>query len=122
MPTTAQIALIYVPCGSEEEATRIAANLIEERLVACGNIYRSRSIYHWEGEMRDEEEHVLLCKTTSGRVDAARRRVLELHSYEVPCVLKIEGAEANWGYAMWVAGEVAGDGAYFGSASSRAVG
>ena len=25
MPTTAQIALIYVPCGSEEEATRIAA-------------------------------------------------------------------------------------------------
>lgn len=103
---SAEVSIIYVPCGSEDEAARIARALLGERLIACGNIYRSRSIYEWKGEIADQEEHLLLCKTAPSRAVAAEKRVRELHSYEVPCILRIEPARANYDYASWVNGQV----------------
>jgi periplasmic divalent cation tolerance protein len=101
------VALIYVPCGSEDEAARLAKLLLAERLIACANIYESRSLFRWDGELADEREFVMVCKTTPQRAADAEQRIIELHSYEVPCVLRIEPAHANEPYAEWVAGEVA---------------
>src|SRR5262245_16253983 len=102
------VVMIYVPCGSDEEASRIAAALLDARLIACANIYESRSIYRWDGRLTDERESVLICKTTAERAADVEQRVLELHSYQVPCVLRLETVHANKAYADWVAGEVAG--------------
>lgn len=107
-PSTSNIALLYVPCGSEDEATSIARTLLQERLIACANIYRSRSLYMWKGALSDEEEHVLFCKTAPSRVGAVERRVRALHTYEVPCILQMQAAHVNHDYAAWVAGEVLG--------------
>ena len=103
-----EIALLYVPCGSAEEAESIARALLKERLIACGNIYESRSLYRWEGEIADEKEHVLLCKTAPARAHAARKRIGELHSYKVPCILSVVPAQANAEYAGWIMNEVTG--------------
>src|SRR5207248_8535321 len=43
------VVLIYCPCGSEEEAVRIARELLDRRLIACANIHESRSLYFWKG-------------------------------------------------------------------------
>jgi periplasmic divalent cation tolerance protein len=104
------VVLIYVPCGSEDEALLVCRALLEERLVACGNIHQTRSVYRWKGEVTDEQEYVLICKTTRDRAFAAFRRARALHSYEVPCVLRIEPAEANYEYAAWVRSELSGHG------------
>ena len=108
MTDSNDIVLLYVPCGSEDEALRICRALLEERLVACGNIHQTRSVYRWKGEVADEQEYVLICKTTRDRALAASRQARALHSYEVPCVLRIEPAEANYEYAAWVRGELSG--------------
>jgi periplasmic divalent cation tolerance protein len=105
-----QITVLYVPCGSEEEAARIATTLVEEGLAACGNIYTSRSIYRWQGEMVNATEYVLFAKTAPSRVEAARTRVRQLHSYEVPCVLVITPDAVNHEYATWVHAAVSGAG------------
>jgi periplasmic divalent cation tolerance protein len=102
------VSLLYVPCGSEGEALRICRALLEERLVACGNIHLTRSVYHWKGEVADEQEYVLVCKTSRERAIAASMRARALHGYEVPCVLRIEPAAANYEYAAWVRGELSG--------------
>ena len=107
MTDESRVVMIYVPCGSDEEAVRICQSLLDERLIACGNIYESRSIYRWNGETTDEREFILVCKTMADRADDAERRVLQLHSYDVPCVLRIEPGHANRAYADWVASEVA---------------
>src|SRR5436190_5120515 len=99
--------MIYVPCGGEQEATRIARTLLDERLIACANVYQSRSLYRWQGQIADETEWMLICKTTPDRATEAERRVLELHSYEVPCVLQIVPGHANPAYGAWVENEVA---------------
>jgi len=87
---------------------RICRDLLEERLVACGNIHKTRSVYFWKGEVADAEEYVLICKTAPHRAEAAARRARGLHTYEVPCILRIEPAKANYDYAAWVRGELSG--------------
>ena len=106
MTSEAKLALLYVPCGSEEEAVAIAKALLGEGLIACANICESRSLYMWEGELADEREFVLFMKTTVRRIDRARQLINDLHSYEVPCILAIEPTSANDAYVHWVFGQL----------------
>jgi periplasmic divalent cation tolerance protein len=103
------IRVLYIPCGSEADAHALARELIERRLVACANIYRSRSIYMWQGKLADEVEHVIFAKTTSNVAARAAAAAEELHNYSVPCVLVMSPESANERYASWVAGEVAAE-------------
>ncbi|MDQ3707105.1 MAG: divalent-cation tolerance protein CutA [Chloroflexota bacterium] len=100
------LVILYVPCSSEAEATGIASRLLSERLIACANIYASRSLYVWNGEMAEEQEMVLVCKTVASRAEDAAALVEQIHSYDVPCVLRIVPAEANSEYYRWVSAEV----------------
>src|SRR4028119_58303 len=96
------LVMLCVPCSSETEATGIGSRLLSERLIACANIYASRSLYVWNGEMADEQEMVLLCKTLSSRAEEAASLIEQLHSYDVPCILRIVPAQANDEYYRWV--------------------
>lgn len=100
------LVLLYVPCGSEEEAASIASALLSEHLIACANMYTSRSLYRWQGSIADEQEFVLICKTLASRSDAARQRIETLHSYDVPCVLEVIPAMANEAFYKWAATEL----------------
>lgn len=105
---SAKTVILYVTCGSEEEAETIARSLCEERLIACANIYASRSIYIWKGNLTGEKEHVLFCKTTAAKAIAAEKRVRELHSYDVPCIITLAPERVNYAYEAWVAVSVSG--------------
>ena len=106
MSRTLELTILYVPCSSPEEATTIARNLLEERLIACANFWESRSIYRWNGEIQDGVETLLLVKTAPQRERAVRARITELHSYEVPCIVTLSSAGVNPDYLSWVHGEV----------------
>ncbi|MGA7732713.1 MAG: divalent-cation tolerance protein CutA [Chloroflexia bacterium] len=106
MPNSGEIAILYVPCGSEEEAVRIATTLIREALIACANIVASRSLYLWQDGLADETEHILLCKTAREAVEPARARIEQLHSYDLPCIIAVEPASVNSDYARWVLGQL----------------
>ena len=48
------VAIILASYDNEVEATAMVRDLIEDRLIACGNILPGmRSIYCWEGEVQD---------------------------------------------------------------------
>ena len=100
------LVLLYVPCGSGEEAVRIASELLDKRLIACANIYASRSLYHWQGALADETEHVLICKTLASRSVEAHSVIKQAHSYDVPCILTFNPARANDEFYRWATGEV----------------
>ena len=103
--TDAIVVLVTTP--SPERAAEIARALVEERLAACGNVVPGlRSIYRWEGKVQDEEEALLLLKTTRARFEALRARVLALHPYEVPEVIALPVEAGSARYLAWIAGEV----------------
>ena len=101
------IVSVYAIFGSDEEARRIARQLVEERLAACANILTPcHSIYRWQGQIEQAEEVPAIFKT---RADAAARlvqRLSELHSYDVPAAVAWPIAQALPDYTRWVAEEV----------------
>ena len=65
--------VVLVTCGSSEEAERIARALVEARLAACVNITGPvRSIYRWEGKLNDDQEVLLVIKTSRSLFDQVR--------------------------------------------------
>jgi periplasmic divalent cation tolerance protein len=99
MPT----AYITAPPDVAED---LARTLVEERLAACVNRLDCRSTYRWEGEVVEDDEVLLLAKTTDERYDALAARVTDLHPYEVPCVERFEESALPSAFADWRATSV----------------
>ena len=101
-------SMIYVTCGSLDQARDIARTVVGEHLAACGNIVDGmRSIYRWEGRVEEGDEVLLILKTRRGLVDALSARVKALHSFDVPCVVEIPLGAGNADYFEWIADETA---------------
>ena len=97
------IVTVYVTFASDEEAQRIGARMVEERLAACVNILGScHSIYRWQDEVEEADEVAALFKTTAGQAPALIERIGALHSYEVPAAVVWPIAETSESYRMWV--------------------
>jgi len=95
--------VVLVMSANEDEATKIARTLVEERLAACVNVVGPvRSIYRWRGTVEDAREHMLIIKTRARIYAKLERRVKELHSYEVPEVIAITPAAGSRQYLQWL--------------------
>ncbi|RLI92462.1 MAG: divalent-cation tolerance protein CutA [Candidatus Altiarchaeales archaeon] len=97
--------LIYITCREKSEARRISEHLLKKRLIACANIFPIESMYWWKDKINEEREFVVIAKTLEEKFDEIRGEIKKVHSYEVPCILKIE-VEADEGFLEWVEGEV----------------
>jgi len=96
--------VLFVTCPPEA-APDLVRQLVEERLVGCGNILPGvRSIYRWHGSVEDDAEAVLLMETAADRVDSAMARISELHPYDVPKIVALEPARVNEAYLGWLQG------------------
>jgi periplasmic divalent cation tolerance protein len=89
-----------------EAATELSRTLVEERLAACVNRVDCASTYRWDGEVHDDEEVILLAKTTADRYEALADRVESLHPYDVPCIERFEEADVLDAFADWRAESV----------------
>lgn len=87
----------------------MARRLVEERLVACVNLVAGvASIYRWQDEIQEEQEVLLVIKTVAEKVDPLQRRLLQLHTYEVPEFIVLDVEEGSEGYFEWLAGQTTG--------------
>lgn len=101
---------VYMTAGSLEEARRIGAKLVENRLAACVNILDGmHSIYRWEGKLQQDREVVLIAKTTRDRLPALTETVKAAHSYDCPCVVSLAVDGGNPDFLEWIGAEVAAD-------------
>ena len=99
------ISIIYMTAKDEGEAEKIVTALLDEGLIACGNIFPVRSIYSWKGKREDGKEAAVIMKTRSIKVLSAIDRIKELHSYEVPEIISFKVDKGNKDYLLWVNGE-----------------
>lgn len=95
--------LVMVTAPTADKAAELARTLVEEGLAACGNVVPGlRSIYRWEGKVHDEPEALLLLKTRASHFEALRARVVEVHPYQCPEVLRLDVAEGHAPYLQWI--------------------
>ena len=101
------VVVVLSTFPSADVAAAVARTLVEERLAACVNIVPAvRSIYRWDGVIRDDAEVLAIIKTTVERVVAMRERLVELHPYDVPEAIELPVAGGHTPYLAWVTGEV----------------
>ncbi len=100
---------IYSTFPHREEALSVAAKLLEQKLIACANLFENvTSLYHWEGTLRQENEVVMLAKTSAGTRHAAIETLTKLHPYDLPCITATPIEEAHPPFAQWVTEQTLG--------------
>jgi len=97
------MTIIYITCKDKKEARKISKELLEKRLIACSNMFPISSMYWWKGKIEESDEVVIIAKGKD--YDKVKKEVLKLHSYDVPCILKID-SECNEEFGKWVSEEV----------------
>ncbi len=83
-PDPTPLSLVLTTEADRERAEALARELLERGLVACASLHPVVSLYRWQGRLERAEEVQLLLKTTPARLEALRRALEELHSYDTP--------------------------------------
>ncbi|MBI2579830.1 MAG: divalent-cation tolerance protein CutA [Candidatus Aenigmarchaeota archaeon] len=92
---------VQFACRDEKEAERISEALVKERLAACCNILKAKSVYIWKDRLCREKECIVFAKTSEKKAKQCEARIKELHSYELPAILFVP-AKASKEYEKWV--------------------
>lgn len=101
MPADARVVLVTTP--DAETAESLVGTLVEEGVVACGNILPGlTSIYRWQGRVERTAEALVVFKTTAAGAARLVERVPELHPYEVPEVLVLPVDAGHGAYLEWI--------------------
>jgi periplasmic divalent cation tolerance protein len=94
---------VYITAKDVSDARKLGRALLKDRLAACVNILgRMESMYWWKGAVQNDKEVALIAKTTARRLDALIRKVVSIHSYDVPCVVALPIAKGNPSFLRWV--------------------
>ncbi len=105
--------LVYMTAPDAETAQRIGRALVERRLAACVNILPGmRSMYWWDGAVQSESETAFLAKTAADRYEALQACLLEMHPYEVPCVVALSIDRGYEPFLRWVEAQTAPGGVH----------
>ncbi|MCB9641115.1 MAG: divalent-cation tolerance protein CutA [Myxococcales bacterium] len=102
------LRVVYCSCP-RTEARRLARVIVEQRVGACVQILPSiESVYHWKGEICEDEEALLLIKTERSVLERLTEVILAHHPYSVPEVVAVpvKAGECNEGYRAWLLKEL----------------
>ena len=95
--------VVLTTVASVDEAVALVRELLDRRLIACGNILPGvRSLYRWEGKVADEREVIVLMKTREARIDALEMAFADLHPYKVPELLALPVSDGLHKYLEWI--------------------
>lgn len=95
------MAIVYITCKDSKEAKKISKHLLEKKLIACANLHPIQSLYWWKGKITEDDEIVIMAKTVEKKYKKIKQEVKKIHSYDIPCILKIE-SKSNDSYNKWV--------------------
>ena len=102
--------VVFSTAGSQEEANRIARQLVERRLAACVTVVAgASSIYRWQGAIEEAGEWLLVIKSSRGLFDRLQAGIRKLHSYQTPEVIAVPIVDGAEEYLQWMDRELAGE-------------
>ena len=88
---------------NRETALEMARHLVSGKHAACVQIHGPMtSVYSWKGQMHEEEEWKLVCKTLRSRVSRTMSQIQGMHPYETPEIIVLPILSVSSGYEQWV--------------------
>lgn len=93
--------LVLVTVPNQKHAKTISSALLKEKLAACVSALPVFSRYWWKGKIEKTKEFQLFIKT-SAPIEKLKRKIVELHPYEVPEILAFEVKSGLPAYLAWM--------------------
>jgi periplasmic divalent cation tolerance protein len=101
-----ELLLVMTSLPDKGAAQALAKRLIDAHLAACVQIQLGvQSIYRWEGRVCEEQEVVLVAKTTAEQWPAISAFIKQNHPYDVPEITAQPITHSDTDYARWVVAE-----------------
>ena len=99
-----EILLAFCTFPDADTARRIARELVELRLAACGNVVpQIHSIYRWQGKVESADEVLAIFKLAANRYSDFESKLRSLHPYDVPEIIATRIERGLPDYLSWVA-------------------
>ena len=109
MKAATRYRLVLVTAPDLKTARALARAALEARLIACANLLpQVESHYWWQGHLEQGTEVLLMLKTTTVRLVALEKLILERHPYDTPEFLAVPLAAGNARYLAWLAASTGG--------------
>lgn len=93
--------MFYVTYPNQASAHEMVDELMDEKLIACGNIFPIQSSYFWDDDINKDAEFVSLLKTSYRNAPHVEKFIEDHHDYEVPCIIRWEFS-CNIKYEKWL--------------------
>lgn len=94
--------IIYTTAKNLTEAKKISKHLLQNKLIACANIFPITSMYNWKNKIKEENEFVLLLKTKTKNYKKIEEEIKKIHSYDLPAIYSWKADEVSKEYDDWV--------------------
>ena len=87
---------VFITINDRSKAKEIAETLIEKRLAACVQISGPiSSLYRWQGRIAEDQEWLLIIKSSGDHYGELEKEVKRIHVYEVPEILSVSISDGN---------------------------
>ncbi|MHA1214008.1 MAG: divalent-cation tolerance protein CutA [Candidatus Hodarchaeales archaeon] len=94
---------IYTTFNNKEAAIKFGRKIIRKKLAACVNIIpRVYSIYPWDGKIEEDEESIMILKTTDKNKEQILSLIRTEHPYDLPAFLVYPIQEGSKEYLDWI--------------------
>jgi periplasmic divalent cation tolerance protein len=101
---TSVVCLITTPT---DQASAVAEAIVSRQLVACVNVVPLvKSVYWWEGKVEQDDESLLVIKTTRGAVEPMTEVVREVHPYDNFELVALDIQAGAPAYLDWIVDSV----------------
>ena len=87
---------------NKKSITKIANELVQNKIAACVNITKISSIYSWQGKIENASEYLALFKTTQKNKKSLKEKIKTSHPYDTPEIAEIEITSINQSYLKWL--------------------
>ncbi len=101
------MVFIHTTCATLEEAEKLGKLILEKRMAACVDYWPIQSMYHWEGELKQEGEIMMAITTFEPQLEPLNDLISKNHSYSVPMIAGVDVRRINRAYKEWMMHEVA---------------
>ena len=100
---TTEYLLVLATTANKQEAEKIANHLLNDKLIACANIFGPvTSLFQWSGNVNHAEEYLMVMKSKKDLFEKLTEAVKTIHSYEVPEILAFQVTDGSRTYLDWL--------------------
>ncbi|MEK6865456.1 MAG: divalent-cation tolerance protein CutA [Thermoproteota archaeon] len=96
------LIIIISTYPNKNSITKIANELVKNKIAACVNITKISSIYSWQGKIEKTSEYLALFKTTQKNKKSLKEKIKATHPYDIPEIAEINITSINKSYLKWL--------------------